>query len=112
MKKHARNLLSTMPIDNRASALQKHGKPHAKLKDVKKEIASNVQASDSLGNFYKIDVRSGSPYEKMSKDLGAVPTSLRPGQGFTKETDPMTSGLTPKEKAKRMKDAQERPGGF
>ena len=30
MKKHARDLLSTMPIDNKASALQKHGKPHGK----------------------------------------------------------------------------------
>lgn len=29
MKKHATNLLSTMPIDNIGSALQNHGKPHA-----------------------------------------------------------------------------------
>jgi len=87
------------------------GHPHPKQKDVNKPIV-NIKASDSLGNMYGIDVRSGSAYEKMYKDLGAVPSAFRPGQGFTEGTDPRTSGLSKEEKAKRLKDAQTRPGGF
>ena len=115
-------LMNDMPIDNRGvgqmntSALLDaghggKGHPHPKQKDVNKPIV-NIKASDSLGNMYGIDVRSGSAYEKMYKDLGAVPSAFRPGQGFTEGTDPRTSGLSKEEKAKRLKDAQTRPGGF
>ena len=115
-------LMNDMPIDNRGvgqmntSALLStghggKGHPHPKRKDIKTDVV-NVKASDSLGNMYNIETRAGSPYEKMSKDLGAVPSAFRPGQGFTEGTDPRTSGLSKEEKAKRLKDAQTRPGGF
>ena len=119
-------LMNDMPIDNRGVAQMNDdgegsailnaghggkGHPHPKRKNVKTEVV-NIKASDSLGNMYGIDVKSGSPYEKMYKDLGAVPSAFRPGQGFTEGTDPRTSGLSKEEKAKRLKDAQTRPGGF
>jgi len=117
--------LNDMPIINRSVAKMNanegsailnaghggKGHPHPKRKNVKTEVV-NIKASDSLGNMYGIDVKSGSPYEKMYKDLGAVPSAFRPGQGFTEGTDPRTSGLSKEEKAKRLKDAQTRPGGF
>jgi hypothetical protein len=115
-KSHASNLLNYNAVDDKGSAILNaghggKGHPHPKPQNVNKPIV-NIKASDSLGNMYGIDVRSGSAYEKMYKDLGAVPSAFRPGQGFTEGTDPRTSGLSKEEKAKRLKDAQTRPGGF
>ena len=72
-------LMNDMPIDNRGvgqmntSALLDaghggKGHPHPKQKDVNKPIV-NIKASDSLGNMYGIDVRSGSAYEKMYQEI-------------------------------------------
>ena len=115
-------LMNDMPIDNRGvgqmntSALLDaghggKGHPHSKQKDVKKDIVS-IPASDPEGNFYNIDVRSGSAYEKMSKNLGVVPSALRPGSSFTKETDYRTTGISKDEKAKRLNAAKERERGL
>jgi len=114
-------LMNDMPIDNRGvgqmntSALLDAGhggKGHPHDPKQKEKPIVPVQASDSLGNIYNIDVRSGSPYEKMFIDLGAIPSVFRPGQGFTEGTDPRASNLSKKEQAERLKAAQERPGGF
>jgi len=116
-------LMNDMPIDNRGvgqmntSALLDaghggKGHPHdPKQKDVKKPIVS-VPASDLEGNFYNIDVRAGSPYEKMSENLNVVPSALRPGPPFTEETDYRTTGISLKERAKRLNAAKERERGL
>jgi len=76
MKKHARDLLSTMPIDNRASALQKHGKPHAK---------------DEFGMEIPTDL--GFTQDKVS---GGVKSTLGGGKGATGEMKTITTGYQSK----------------
>jgi hypothetical protein len=49
---------------------------------------------------YGITVKKKSPYAKLAKKMGSVPSSFRAGT-YTAKTDPWKSGISPAEKKKR-----------
>lgn len=52
------------------------------------------------GEYYDITVKKGSPYAKMAKKFGSVPSNLRP-ISVDKNTDPAAAGISEAERMKR-----------
>lgn len=53
------------------------------------------------GEYYDITVKKGSGYAKMAQKLGYVPSNLRPVD-VNKYTDPAATGISEKERQKRL----------